>query len=99
MLCPHFKISLLVAIGSVGYFLSKAPDGFFTFAGKKGYLQFLLAVAVIGWLLVGASFCFFVSGLHDRFPAIKWPLYVSRYTFHTHQFLGAFRIKTVDENG
>ena len=87
MFCPDFKVVLLVGIGTVGYFLNKAPDGFFTLAGKKGYLQFFLAVVVIGWILVVTLFCFFISGLHDRIPAINWPLCVSRYTFHTHQFL------------
>ena len=85
-----FKISLLVATGVVGFFLNKAPDGFFSVAGKKAYLQIFVTAVAIGWILAVAMFSSFIAGLHERFSATNWWLCVSRCTF-TYQFLEAAR--------
>ena len=90
---------LLIATGLVGFFLNKAPDGFFAVAGKKASLQIFMAVVVVGWILVVALLSTFIIGLHERFPAINWSLCVSRYTFHTPVSRGCSHIKTANENG
>ena len=67
------KAVLLIAIGSVGYFLDKLDEDY----GKKGNMKFFLFAVVTAWLLVIAFFLTFVSGLHEKLASVNWFLTVS----------------------
>lgn len=69
-------VILLIAIGTVGYFLDKFPDIYFDYYGKKGNLQFFMFVVVVSWLIVMALFVLFITGLHEKLTAINWTLVV-----------------------
>ena len=87
----------MAAIGTVGYFLDKAPSLFFDVYGQKGKVQFFMASVVIGWVMVMALFSLFITGLHEKVSGINWLLCVSRCTAFVFQF--HLHIETAGEKG
>ncbi|CAB4014053.1 pre-mRNA-splicing factor CWC25 homolog, partial [Paramuricea clavata] len=70
-------VVLLIAFALVGHFLNEIPNGYFSYFGKKGNLEFFLFATIVGWMISIAFLVIFVIGIHEKISALPWPLVVA----------------------